>query len=247
MRTNLYSFAICLLALLGCNSLQEVKPLNELKETLKDDIQLNLRKFDIKYAETPVIGTKPHQIAFEIHDNFKSIYSIINSNNLIIDSIQKHLQNGLENYGLLKIKNDPSLNQRLIIINKALRNNKTSIKILEFLFCDLENNLLTKTYNDIEKDWYKFNNLKAVVVPEKTDILAGETYHAKIYIAASDTTRWPAIRFKDDYLPIEDDYGILNIKGTVRGLNKYNGTIEWRPNGQSKAILLPFEIMYTVR
>jgi hypothetical protein len=107
--------------------------------------------------------------------------------------------------------------------------------------------LLTKTYNDIEKDWYKFNDLKAVVVPEKTDILVGETYHAKIYIAASDTTRWPVIRFKDDYLPIEDGYGMLNIKGTAKGLKKYNGIIEWRLDGQSKTISLPYEIIYTVK
>jgi|WetSurMetagenome_2_1015567.scaffolds.fasta_scaffold154439_1 hypothetical protein len=247
MKTNRISIVICLLSFFGCTSPQEIKPLNDLKKTVKNDIELYLMKFDIKYAENPAIGKKPHQIAFGIHSNFKSIYSIINSSNPVIDSIQKHLQYGLEYFGPSKIERDSSLNQRLDIINKALGNSKISIKVIEYLLYDLENHLLTKTYNDIEKNWYKFNDLKAVVVPEKKNILVGETYHAKIYIAAFDTTRWPVIKFKDSFLPIEDGYGILNIKGTSTGLKEYNGIIEWRPDGQPKIISLPYDIIYTVK
>jgi hypothetical protein len=245
---KIFILSVIYLFLSGCSYQRKDKSLDDLREVLKNEIDQSLQNFDRRYALDPVKAKKAHYIAYGLNDNFNLIYLHIESGKLSKDSIQKYLQNGLEYYGDKNIENNSTLKNRVQIINQALNTRDAPNQRIEFLICELENILLLKTYQEIDKNAFKFNDLKAIVVPEKTEIKLGETFQAKIYMAAFDTTRWPMIKFKEeDYLPIEDGCGILRIKGTSRGIKKYTGNIEWNKDGESKTLYLPYNITYTVR
>lgn len=244
---KIYALTLILLILLGCNSQQEDKSLNNLEEILKKEIEQNLIMFDRRSAENPVKGDKSRRIAYGIDKNFKKVYSLIEASNPISDSIQKYFNNGLYYYGTSRIEMDSLIRGRVEIINNTLKKNTITNSKLELLISELECNLLSETFNDVDKNSFKFNVLRAIVVPEKTEVKSGEIYQAKIYIAAHDTTLAPSIKFEDEFLPLEDGYGTLRISSSTKGLKKYNGTIDWRVDGQNKYITLPYEIIYTVK
>jgi len=56
MKIIVATIVICIFFLIGCKSPQEDKPFNELKEIVKDEIELSLMNFDVKYAENPSKG-----------------------------------------------------------------------------------------------------------------------------------------------------------------------------------------------
>lgn len=230
----------------NCSYQPKDQSLDDLKKIIQDEIEQSLMNFDRRYALDPAKAAKAHYIAYNLNDNFKLIYSQIDSDNPSRDSIQKYFQTGLSYYGIKNLENNPTLKNRVEMINQSL-NNKSEMQIIDFLICELENVLLSKTYQEIDINAYKFNELKAIPVPVKTEIKLGETYEAKIYIAAFDTTRYPRITFRKEYnLPVEEGFGMLRIKGTSKGQKRYSGNIEWSDGGSIK-VNLPYDIEFTVK
>jgi hypothetical protein len=240
-------FTVFCIFLISCISQQEDKSLNDLKKIIKNEIEVNLINFDVRYAQNPAKGYRQHRIAIGIHENFKKVYSLISSGKPNNDSLRKNLQEGLEYYGMIELNADSLIKSRLETIYNALTYSKKTCQELEYLIYELENKLLSKTYQNIDKNSFKFTEIKAIVVPEKTDLKLGETYHAKIYITASDSTLGPIIKYKEFYLPLESDHGVLNIRATKVGHFQQSGSIEWRIEDKSKSIILPFEVIFNVK
>lgn len=244
---KLSTLALILFFLSSCNNHQNDRAINKLKPLYQKEIQNNLEQFDRRYALSPAKAHRSHFQAFNIHKYLGQACKIIESNNPNIDSLQKYFKEGLSYYGLNNIEKDPLLWSRLEIINNLLKNNNIKNSDFEFLLLELESKLLAIIYNNIDIGTYKFNELEAIVVPDKTEVNSGETYQAKIYMAASDSTLGPRIMFENEFLPLENNYGILKINNSRSGLKQYKGKIEWHVEDPYKTIILPFEIKYTVK
>lgn len=85
-----------------------------------------------------------------------------------------------------------------------------------------EADMVANIYSNIDKDSYKFNQIKSVVKPIKTTILEGETYSAELFMAAYDPNIVPKIEVDGRKLTnIVDGKGILE-------LNKPVGEYTWK-------------------
>lgn len=246
MKAKIVITVFCIF-LISCSSQQEDKSLNELKKIFNNEIEVNLLNLDIRAAQNPSKASKQHRIAYSINENFKKVYSFFSDGKPINDSVWTYLQEGLKYYGIDRINSDSLTRIRIETINTMLTNNKNNNQGLECLIYELENKLLSKVYQDIDNNSYRFTDIKAIVVPEKIDLKLGETYHAKIYIAASDSTLGPIIKYKDYILPLEFDHGVLNIRATKVGHFQQSGSIDWRIEDKSKSIILPFEVTFNVK
>ncbi|MEI6275018.1 MAG: gliding motility protein GldM [Prolixibacteraceae bacterium] len=110
-----------------------------------------------------------------------------------------------------------------------------------------ESDLINYYYTKIDASSFKFNKLKALVIPKTDFVLLGDTYEAKVFISAIDTTAVPDIVVGGNRLPI--------IPGENAGTYRANcgtvGTFVWRgfinfknPNGV--VVQYPFEKEYQV-
>ncbi|WP_423130514.1 hypothetical protein [Gaoshiqia sp. Z1-71] len=128
----------------------------------------------------------------------------------------------------------------------------------------LTNELTSYLYNSIEADYYKFNKLQAMVVDSSENVKVGETYHANIFLAAFDTTRYPAIMVTDYsqpdsillldrpdnkrifYIDAIDGKGDYKMKVHKLGKHGFKGVIQF-PNSKGEIEKFMFYKEFTVR
>ncbi|MBP6428825.1 MAG: gliding motility protein GldM [Bacteroidales bacterium] len=102
----------------------------------------------------------------------------------------------------------------LVILNKF----KSEIQNAEF---DLVNHLLSS----VSADDYKFDNVRAKVVPTATYVMQGTSYEAQVFVAAYDSKTQLTADVRGANLV--SDSGVIKLKfpaGAV-GLQKYQGTV----------------------
>jgi gliding motility-associated protein GldM len=135
-----------------------------------------------------------------------------------------------------------------------------------------ESEALKYLYNQIDAGSFKFNQLKATVIPNSNYIIKGNPYQAEVFIAASDTTALPVIHVTENSNPYDsvlaDDgetweytrregleyktipvekgsgKGIYTMSGTSTGTKYWGGIIEM--TGPSGTIVKPFKREYLV-
>jgi gliding motility-associated protein GldM len=102
----------------------------------------------------------------------------------------------------------------LVILNKL----KSEIQNAEF---DVVNNLLTA----VSANDYKFDNVRAKVVPKSTYVMQGDSYEADVFVAAYDSKT--QLRADVRGANMVSDSGVIKLKfgaGAV-GLQKYQGIV----------------------
>lgn len=102
----------------------------------------------------------------------------------------------------------------LVILNKC----KSEIQNAEF---DVVNNLLTS----VSASDYKFDNVRAKVVPKATYVMQGDSYEADVFVAAYDSKT--QLRADVRGASMVSDSGVIKLKfaaGAI-GLQKYQGTV----------------------
>ena len=102
----------------------------------------------------------------------------------------------------------------LVILNKL----KSEIQNAEF---DVVNNLLTA----VSANDYKFDNVRAKVVPKSTYVMQGDSYEADVFVAAYDSKTQLRADVRGGNMV--SDSGVIKLKfgaGAV-GLQKYQGTV----------------------
>jgi gliding motility-associated protein GldM len=128
-----------------------------------------------------------------------------------------------------------------------------------------ETEILNYLYSQIDAGSFKFNKLEAVVIPKSDYVIKGNTYEAKVFIAASDTTQDPKIligNYKEipgddgtlDYemvggyneLPVEKGIGVYKAGGSATGLKKWGGLIVLKSPKGGADIKRPFKSEYQV-
>jgi gliding motility-associated protein GldM len=128
-----------------------------------------------------------------------------------------------------------------------------------------ETEILNYLYSQIDAGSFKFNKLEAVVIPKSDYVIKGNTYEAKVFIAASDTTQDPKIligNYKEipgeegsvDYemvggyneLPVEKGIGVYKAGGSSIGPKKWGGLIVLKSPKGGADIKRPFKSEYMV-
>lgn len=113
------------------------------------------------------------------------------------------------------------------------------VTILNKLITEVNNaefELLNHLYSAISEQDFKFSNIEAKVIPQKSYILLGEEYQADVLVAAYDTTQQPKVyiqrgvdkvkdRNKATLVKSTDDIVNLKLKGNSVGEHKYAGLI----------------------
>lgn len=97
----------------------------------------------------------------------------------------------------------------------------------------------------MDAESFKFNKLAALVIPESRYVLKGETFKARIMLAAVDTTQRPQIIANGRQIGYQGDFGYYAEPATTVGFRKVKGVINYiTPSGTT----LPkeFEMEYEV-
>ncbi|MCW0483139.1 gliding motility protein GldM [Gaoshiqia sediminis] len=109
------------------------------------------------------------------------------------------------------------------------------IALLSKIQIDIQNtetNILNYLYSQIDASSFKFNKLNAVVIPRSSYVLEGDVYHAKVFLAAEDTTQQPEIIVNNKSLRIEDGKGIFEVPASSAGTFNWSGLINFKtPEG----------------
>ena len=178
---------------------------NESK-VVNEKISYNLKKINEKYMFNPELVRPYFEIAYYLMTNFDSLsYFIDQENETKVQNILLKLHN--------TVKSDSYLNSEYIkkiiipnrfnkwIGNTAKSNILENKEVFKLDLLNLENELTSFLYNSIEADYYKFNQLQAMVVDSSDNIKVGDIYHANIFLAASNTTAHPSIMITDFSMP----------------------------------------------
>lgn len=98
---------------------------------------------------------------------------------------------------------------------------------------NLESEVLTVLYNQVEAKTFKVDTLNATVLPESPFVLIGEEYKARIAVTALNTTSSPSVVINGAKVPVENGYGVYSQKAVKQGVNTIEGYVEVPgPNGE---------------
>jgi gliding motility-associated protein GldM len=142
-----------------------------------------------------------------------------------------------------------------------------TITLLSKLQADVRNaesDVLGHLFADVEAASYKFTKLREVVIPEKTYLLEGDTFKAKVFLAAYDDTNFPEILLGPEGLKLdsgqtaipegretaieinESGYGQIAIPARGIGEKHWEGIIKFRNPATKKEEPYQFQVNYEV-
>ena len=125
-----------------------------------------------------------------------------------------------------------------------------SITLMSKMQSDIRNSesdAINYFYTKIDASSFKFNKLKAQVIPKSDYVLQGDVYEAKVFISAIDTTAVPEILVNGNALPIipGENAGLYRANAGSEGTFIWKGVINFKnPNGS--IVQYPFEKEYQV-
>ena len=113
-----------------------------------------------------------------------------------------------------------------------------AVTLLSKIQSDIRNteaDVVNYLFNQIEAESFKFNDLRAEVYAKSSYILKGDTYEAKVFLAAVDTTQDPTV-IVNDYGRLsnfdEKGRGIYRVKANEVGVKKWAGLLTFQtPSG----------------
>jgi len=110
-----------------------------------------------------------------------------------------------------------------------------------------ESDAINYLYSKIDASSFKFNALKAQVIPKASYVLQGDAYEAKVFISAMDTTVVPEIIVNGNKLPIipGENAGLYRASATSEGTITWRGVINYK-NPSGMIVQYPFQQEYQV-
>jgi len=111
-----------------------------------------------------------------------------------------------------------------------------TIALMSKMQSDIRNSeadILNYLYKGIDEQSFKFNQLRAVVIPRSSSVIfQGNTYEADVFLTAFDTTLSPEIMVGGRRLEISDGRGIYRATPSQVGTYTWNGFINYAaPDG----------------
>ncbi len=142
----------------------------------------------------------------------------------------------------------------------------TILSSLQSNIRNAESDVLRYLYSQIDASAFKFNQLEAIVLPKSNYVIRGDSYEARLFIAAFDTTQPPRIligSYDKKVLPdgtidyvmkgsydsirtFEKGQGVYKVGAGTIGDRKWGGLIVLKSPTGGADIKKPFEASYTV-
>jgi len=99
-----------------------------------------------------------------------------------------------------------------------------------------ESDVISNLYKNIDEGSFKFNSISAHVVPSSNFILQGDTYSAKILLAAIDTTQRPIVEINGKVVKkFQGDATLYSVACSKTGTFKWKGVVKYvMPDGETK-------------
>lgn len=121
-----------------------------------------------------------------------------------------------------------------------------------------ESDVIKYLLSKVDASTYKFTNLAPAIIPASNYVLQGDTFEARVFLAAFDTTMSPQIYLGDDYdsttfkvtgdtigVNVVKGNGMIKIPASAQGLFTYKGVIDFKgPTGEIEHY--PYSINYQV-
>jgi hypothetical protein len=231
---------------IGCQTKDESSSFNGINQIYLMEIRETLVSIEKRYMLNPLKTALSRNKAYKINHDFQQIDSCIKFGKSDIN-LKTKLVDVISVYGNERLNKDPALEMRLDIIQDAIKNNTLDRSENYVLLLELFDKIFSNLYQDIDRDVYRFNIVKAYVSSEKSIINLGETYQANVFIAAFDTLQDPIIKFQNYKVEVIDGIGVIRIKDSFKGIKSYGGELEWRIENKDQIVKLPFKILYEVK
>jgi gliding motility-associated protein GldM len=109
-----------------------------------------------------------------------------------------------------------------------------------------ETEVLNYLYTQIDASWFKFDELKAIVMPVSNYVIQGQDYEAQVFISARDSKQSPVITVENSVLPLDETgKGVYKVRTSSPGTKKWGGIVALKaPDGT--IMNFAFESSYTV-
>ena len=110
-----------------------------------------------------------------------------------------------------------------------------------------ESDVINHLYASIDATSFKFNKLQAQVISTSDYVLQGNTYEAKVFLSAVDTTASPVIMVGGSTLPMVpgENAGLYKVTTTKDGKVEFRGQINYK-NPSGIIVNYPFKHEYEV-
>lgn len=114
----------------------------------------------------------------------------------------------------------------------------TMLSMYQSDILSVESDMLHYLYSSIDAESFKFNKLQALVIPESKYVLKGESFKARILLAAMDTTQRPQILVNGREIGYQGDFGYYVQPAVQSGNQRINGVIHFQTSSGS---IMPYE------
>ncbi len=112
--------------------------------------------------------------------------------------------------------------------NKPLIAVLTVLTKMEVDVTNAEASVINYLYGQIDAGSFKFNSLKARVIPQSSLVFQGEPYEAEVFLAAEDTTQQPQIIINGREAEVVDGKAIYKVNTNETGVFKWSGVIKYK-------------------
>lgn len=112
--------------------------------------------------------------------------------------------------------------------NKPIAAVLTVLSKMRIDVVNAEANLINYLYAQIDAGSFKFNSLKARVIPKSSVVFQGEPYIAEVFLAAEDTTQQPQIIINGREAMVEDGKATYEVSTDRTGDFKWSGVIKYK-------------------
>lgn len=206
-----------------------IDPISRYGQIADNDIQNLLEQLTVYWVENPVLGSVAYELGGKIHTASRDLQTLIEANSIEKDNFEASLNAFSEDIfdlGLERKFSSKVTDQhiRYWIENKINISKSSNLIIYDIKLAELE--VLREIIRSINSTSYTFNYLKPIVVDSTDIIRAGDTYIARIYIAAFDTTRYPSIKINGEYIEVQNEgFGIFRFKSNKPGIKTFDGEL----------------------
>ncbi len=104
----------------------------------------------------------------------------------------------------------------------------TLFKKIQLDIKNAEAHMINYLFSKIDAESFKFNKLQAQVIPKSNIVLQGDTYEAKVFLAATDTTQEPEIIINGRSVEVVDGQAIFKVPASTPGTFKWSGLIKYK-------------------
>ncbi|WP_421920969.1 gliding motility protein GldM [Marinifilum sp.] len=185
-------------------------------------------------AEVMIVGGHGKKLKETIVEYRELLLGLVNENDTaLIHSIKSNLNTDKPSKSK---KSDPNHSwESQQFSNTPLIGAVTLLSKIQSDIRNTEADIINYLFNQIEAESFKFNDLRAEVYAKSSYILKGDTYEAKVFLAAVDTTQDPTV-IVNDYgrLSKFDDKGrgIYRVPANEVGVKKWAGLLTFQtPSG----------------